>query len=560
MDNTSFFLSAGLPGAGSGNKGSALASISSTAPSVVGTDANTGNGGSGIKGADFADLFAQIMVSSNRQSLAAGTSIGSGTADPSLSDSQQTLAAPSLTTIPLGPQLQLVTAASPLMDGSSLLAFARSQGLDESTVSSLFSEMAQKISATGLSDQTAGASSTTQIPSNTASSDPANALVLASLASWSPLTTAAMGLASNTQTQAGGDLMQIPSGMAQVLQELKAEMHWQVDNSGATTAAAATSTNPVSSNLAADSTQSPGALLTSNGESVLGASGTSTNSLTGLSAASDLVNSTATGMLDTLRLRLQPVEAVTQRLAAMASQGESGSWGGMTGFTQGDGAVIDLGLLAQGQAEGLGGKGVNGGHATSFNDTLSALASLGNTTTESGAAVSGLSAAQSVNNTGNPESTGSTPGFAEQLANSQQNYQQMSDKLGQALAARLQDQLQTGQWKMQMNVEPAHLGKISIDLNMHSGGLDATFKSDNVATRDLIVAGMPTLKNNLNQTGTTVASVWVNSDARGQSGGNSTPGQGRQTPPEPKGNPENTEAESQATAVSTGEAGWYLMA
>jgi flagellar hook-length control protein FliK len=265
-----------------------------------------------------------------------------------------------------------------------------------------------------------------------------------------------------------------------------------------------------------------------------------------------------TGLLNAVRLQLRPVEAVTQRLATMVSQNESGSWGNLTGYTQGEGALLDLSLAAPLQGESLNGKASNPFHAGDFNDTLSALTSLGNTTTESGAAVAGLSSTQSVNSFGPPEMV--KPSFTEQLATSQQNYQQMSEKLGQALASRLQDQIQSGQWKMQMNVVPAHLGKISIDLNMHSGGLDATFKSDNAATRDLIVAGMPTLRHNLNQSGTTVASVWVNADARGQSGGNPTPGQGRQTPPEAKKNPLNPEEESETSAGSTDEAGWSLMA
>jgi len=263
-------------------------------------------------------------------------------------------------------------------------------------------------------------------------------------------------------------------------------------------------------------------------------------------------------MMNTLRLQLQPVQATTQRLAAMVSQNESGSWGNLTGYTQGEGAILDLGLAAPLQGESLNGKASNSDHAGNFNDTLSALTSLGNTTTESGAALAGLSSTQSVNSFGPPEMV--KPSFTEQLATSQQNYQQMSEKLGQALASRLQDQIQSGQWKMQMNVVPAHLGKISIDLNMHSGGLDATFKSDNTATRDLIVAGMPTLRHNLNQSGTTVASVWVNADARGQSGGNPTPGQGRQTPPEAKKNPLDKEDESDVSTGASDEAGWSLMA
>jgi flagellar hook-length control protein FliK len=282
------------------------------------------------------------------------------------------------------------------------------------------------------------------------------------------------------------------------------------------------------------------------------------NAATQAQSTQDSASTVGTGMLNTLRLQLQPVEAVTQRLAAVANQSNGDSWGNLTGYSQGEGAVIDLRLESAMPGEALAGKGGNGSHASGFSDTLSALASLGNTTSESGAAVSGLSSTQSVNSTGPAESV--APKFSEQLATSQQNYQQMSDKMGQVLATRLQDQIQSGQWKMQMDVVPAHLGKISIDLNMHSGGLDATFKSDNAATRDLIVSGMPTLRHNLNQAGTTVASVWVNADARGQSGGNSTPGQGRQKPPEAEVKPEDAEDESEVSAATSGEAGWSLMA
>lgn len=741
----------------SSNLATGLTSLASSNPLGASPDATSGNSGTAVntvKGVDFANLFAQIMVDSTGQNLAGGLANGAASlansAAPGTSAAGMPYLPSGLTTIPLGPQLQLVTAAKPLPDGSSLLAFARSQGLDESTVSHLFAEMSQKISTASV------------LGSSTPMSQSAPGADLQGSALFANLN------ALPTQIQTSPGLVSIPTDMAQAMQALQTEMTWQmghpgnsgpampistVSGSAALVAAqipqasqgsqndqnslggglalkgvqAASTLSPASASLtrlesvaplqqtplpfsststSTSTLSTPLAPLMSFGAPTLGVgkaatdlpeakvtnpmqdsldranldglsggpvlplspptltsptlspmplspmplshanlSGTqptnlpTSTELTSASAAEtglvfgghneqppvsnsamgllsalpavpmspmplDTLSSTPISMapvssqqtafsslnanearptdpigaqslgsvqsifndaqkndpsmMNTLRLQLQPVQATTQRLAAMVSQNESGSWGNLTGYTQGEGAILDLSLAAPLQGESLNGKASNSAHAGNFNDTLSALTSLGNTTTESGAALAGLSSTQSVNSFGPPEMV--KPSFTEQLATSQQNYQQMSEKLGQALASRLQDQIQSGQWKMQMNVVPAHLGKISIDLNMHSGGLDATFKSDNTATRDLIVAGMPTLRHNLNQSGTTVASVWVNADARGQSGGNPTPGQGRQTPPEAKKNPLDKEDESDVSTGASDEAGWSLMA
>jgi len=76
-----------------------------------------------------------------------------------------------------------------------------------------------------------------------------------------------------------------------------------------------------------------------------------------------------------------------------------------------------------------------------------------------------------------------------------------------------------------LKLNPAHLGKIDIELDMRSGGLDAVFKTDNLITRELISQGMPKLKDSLSESGMTVANVWVNSENQKGSGGNSTPRQ-----------------------------------
>ena len=104
-------------------------------------------------------------------------------------------------------------------------------------------------------------------------------------------------------------------------------------------------------------------------------------------------------------------------------------------------------------------------------------------------------------------------------------YQQVADQLGEAMARRLIAQIERGQWKMQLRMQPAALGRIDVELDMHAKGLDATFTSDNAITRELMAQGATRLRETLTQTGTTVASVVVNGDSGRQPGGNSTPGQ-----------------------------------
>ncbi len=84
-----------------------------------------------------------------------------------------------------------------------------------------------------------------------------------------------------------------------------------------------------------------------------------------------------------------------------------------------------------------------------------------------------------------------------------------------------------------MQVDQASLGRIDMELDMRSGGLEAVFRSDNQATRDLIAQGLPRLRESLTQSGTAVANVWVQGDSSRQSGGNSTPWRGASVPSRP---------------------------
>jgi flagellar hook-length control protein FliK len=101
--------------------------------------------------------------------------------------------------------------------------------------------------------------------------------------------------------------------------------------------------------------------------------------------------------------------------------------------------------------------------------------------------------------------------------------QDLANKLGEALGERLQEQMERGQWRLHLKLNPGHLGQIDVELDMHAGGLDAIFKTENMLTKELITQGMSKLKDSLAQSGTAVADVWVNSESKRQSGGNPTP-------------------------------------
>jgi flagellar hook-length control protein FliK len=117
----------------------------------------------------------------------------------------------------------------------------------------------------------------------------------------------------------------------------------------------------------------------------------------------------------------------------------------------------------------------------------------------------------------------SAQGEKAEMTDRAEQIQQLANKLGQALGERLQEQMERGQWRMHLKLNPGHLGQIDVELDMRAGGLDAIFRTENMLTKELIMQGSSKLKDSLAQSGTTVADVWVNSDSKRQSGGNPTP-------------------------------------
>lgn len=106
-----------------------------------------------------------------------------------------------------------------------------------------------------------------------------------------------------------------------------------------------------------------------------------------------------------------------------------------------------------------------------------------------------------------------------------EQYEKLSQRLGEALGQRLSAQIARGDWKVELELKPHDLGSIDIQLNMKQGELEATFKASNAMTRELISDGLARLKEVLAQSGMEVAGLNVNLGQNSKNGGNPTPGQ-----------------------------------
>lgn len=106
-------------------------------------------------------------------------------------------------------------------------------------------------------------------------------------------------------------------------------------------------------------------------------------------------------------------------------------------------------------------------------------------------------------------------------------YQELSQRLGEALAQRVMAQIERGNWEVRLLLKPARLGEVEIDLTLRSGALDAAFRATSPVTRDLLNEGLPRLREVLADAGMDIAGLNVASGRNAPSGGNPTPRQAR---------------------------------
>lgn len=131
----------------------------------------------------------------------------------------------------------------------------------------------------------------------------------------------------------------------------------------------------------------------------------------------------------------------------------------------------------------------------------------------------------------------------------------LSLRIGEMLAQRMVAQAQRGQWQLRFALNPQHLGRVEIDMQMRGGELEATFAALNPSTREMLQEALPRLREMLQQSGMDVASLNVGSGGASKNGGQPTPrGQGA-SPTEGDSTPADA---SQPHVRAQGADGWDI--
>ena len=440
-----------------------------------------------MNGQEFAGVMRDLMAKGERQDVA-------GIAPGEATDAN----AAALQTLNLGNQFSVITAASPLPDPNSLAQFARAQGLSESAVQALFGDLAlPTASATALpialTPEMGQVGGLMGFPANPLLINPLMAHSVAASSDASTLT-----LLPSAATL--GWIQANPSSLT---------ISDQVDKSLWTQAPhlSLTSANPKVSDVSA-------LMATAGATGVLQALGgmgaVQSQSLTATDNLAEIAPEL--GPLDAMRMRMMPAwENMTRQLAKLNGTDQVAAWGQLCSNILSSKEQCPVGK------EVLLDLGVNDPSLMTALDALQDQSNTGSVnldsarnTASSGALGAAATSAALAN-----------PGMTDRAA----QIQDLADKLGKAMGERLQEQLERGEWKLQLKLNPAHLGRIDVELDMNATGLDAVFKTDNMLTRELIAQGMNKLRDSLAQSGMTVANVWVNSENQKGSGGNSTPRQ-----------------------------------
>ena len=386
-----------------------------------------------------------------------------------------TAANQSLQTLTLGKQFAVITADAPQPDANSLAAFAKAQGLNDQAVQALFGDLPPLTPPVGLKLGTSS-TETTADPLTWLKEHPGDLMGTAAITppSWfgNP---AANGATPLTIGQAPG----------------------------------------VTDTPSATSSDALAHLLAASGAAATIAQISKTEGKAPPTPPAGLALPPEPGPLDVMRMRLMPAWENMTKTLAQATGDTVFPWAsvaaGLMGGKTSDVKTLDIDLGDLGDVDGLGAIG-------SATDTGNGLGTVSATFNNDNSAQINRASDKAPALTLSGQDPSPAVDRAAQIG-------QLADKLGQALSERLQDQMAQGEWKLELRLKPAHLGKISVELDMRAGGLDALFKTDNPLTRELIAQSAPKLRDNLAQAGMAVANVWVNSDGQGQTGGNPTPRQ-----------------------------------
>ena len=489
-----------------------------------------------MNGKEFAGLMRDLLNKSGRQELAVSGEEGKETKEMpgSVGDGSS-----GLQTLSLGDQFAVITTASPIPDENSLAAFARAQGLGESAVKALFGDLATSpnealgtigwsTSLAAIGDQgltlTAGAMNASIAPV-------APVALIAPQESTFP-TTATLNWLSNhpsalpISNQVAKSVWEEAPHLMQagvVTPDLSTPKFADLAKSVRAEAPHLIQAGVVTPDLSTPKFADLDKLLTATGVTAVVQNFGVPSALTGWvpsaaeAAASGAQLNPELGPLDAMRMRLVPEwEAMTKQLAKLNGNLQSSTW-----------AEIMMGKLAE-KESGLPSKGTLDLGSTDIGldlgaDLVLAMAAGADDNVSSTPLNATDNTKAPVSLSALANSSISAQGDKAQLADRAEQIQALANKLGHALGERLQEQMERGQWRLHLKLNPGHLGQIDVELDMHAGGLDAIFKTDNMLTKELITQGMSRLRDSLAQSGTAVADVWVNSESKRESGGNPTP-------------------------------------
>lgn len=433
-------------------------------------------------GGDFALLFASMMAGAQGQNLAAME----GTASPAASELQAQ---------PLGSKLNIITTTTPVMSDESLLAFAKSQGLDEKALSLIFQTKPTQIESdppTNLEVPTAPANVSTDELTAMDGTDAANsklmnsdaALLKASLANATP----------EAKPAAQPNTLQL---------DANSSMSWSVENPEQTKTlinGTAPEANEVLKPI----------LFGLNGvrDGVIKPTTPPVSTLAELQNNHPEKQSLAASLIFAAPEAAQFAKRLQAKMALLKAPEN------MVAHAK-PATIINTSTIFDPQAVSL---------PDPILDTLVVETEL--TGQELQSVLSYQQETEGENaELSAPAATNVSQTDAEERV---QQYEKISQRVAEALGQRLAAQIARGDWKVDLTLKPHNLGNIGIELKMHKGELEASFTASNSATRDLIVDGLPKLRQTLGDLGMDIAHMDVNNKQERQNGGNSTPSQQQQ--------------------------------
>ena len=408
-----------------------------------------------------------------------------------------------LKAVTLGPHLSVITPETSPPDSQSLEAFARAQGLDENAVHWLFGGHASPLHAT-LTTQPSGAHvvttgaalGATESPGNVQGNPSAIQLAIQSSGFTGQTTATPQTPALSDQAPAAPQAPALSGQAPATPQTAAATGQFSPAANGQITVAA---TSLLGQALTA--AQALGAMAENPGQAKKPTATPSTEEALPLQMLRMPPPAAVWMQRNVLQSVLQQTESAPKEADISLSELDLGAdWGGET--------LRQL-LVTEGGAHSTG---THGTAYANFASRWDAQAHPRNDPTNA---------------------SGPAPDLPDPNARSE-NIQNLAEKMGQAVGQRILSEMERGQWHLKLQLRPATLGHIEIEMRMRSGEFDAVFTAPNATTRDLLQDGMSKLRETLSQMGMDVATIHVGGGQTGQSGGDPTPGFSKGKPTQAK--------------------------